>query len=339
MEISLMAPEILLNSGHKMPTLALGTATYPMPPPHQLTSSLIDPSPPATATSTPQPPMAPRRPSDGPWRLQWSAASLATATRFLLRRSCRQKTLIVTSSCLPLRKHLGKLQNAHVIMRTTLNRCWKLGMDYVDLYVVHWPIRIKQSAEFFNLREEDMLEFDVKGVWEGMEECRRLGLVKSIGVSNFSCAKLSKLLEFASIPPAVNQVEINVGWQQQKLLEYCKEKRIHVCAWSPLAANGAIWGSLAVMDSPILKEIAAAKNKTIAQVALRWIHEQGGSPIVKSFNKERMKQNLQIFDWELTVDELCKIKKVPQAKGYRGDRFVFPEGQYKSVEELWDGEI
>ncbi|KAK4394900.1 protein REDOX 2 [Sesamum angolense] len=322
MERSLLAPEILLNSGHKMPTLALGTATYPMPPPHQLTSILID----AIAAG---------------YRHFDTAASYGTeeavgqAVADAVERGLidNRDEIFVTSKLSTKDTHRDLVLPA---LKETLR---KLGMDYVDLYLVHWPIRIKQSAELFNLREDDMLEFDVKGVWEGMEECCRLGLVKSIGVSNFSCAKLSKLLEFASIPPAVNQVEMNVGWQQQKLLEYCKEKRIHVCAWSPLAANGAIWGSLAVMDSPILKEIAAAKNKTIAQVALRWIHEQGGSPIVKSFNKERMKQNLQIFDWELTVDELCKIQKVPQAKVYRGERFVFPEGQYKSVEELWDGEI
>ncbi|KAL2243863.1 methylecgonone reductase-like [Sesamum indicum] len=322
MEKSLLAPEILLNSGHKMPSLALGTATYPMPTPHQLTSILID----AIAAG---------------YRHIDTAASYGTeetvgqAVAAAVERGLigSRNEVFVTSKLSTKDTHRDLVLPA---LKETLR---KLGMDYVDLYLVHWPIRIKQSADPFNLREEDMLEFDAKGVWEGMEECCRLGLVKSIGVSNFSCAKLSKLLEFASIPPAVNQVEMNVGWQQQKMLEYCKEKRIHVCAWSPLAANGAIWGSLAVMDSPILKEIAAAKNKTIAQVALRWIHEQGGTPIVKSFNKERMKQNLQIFDWELTVDELCKIQKVPQAKGFRGERFVFPEGQYKSLEQLWDGEI
>ncbi|GFP88464.1 methylecgonone reductase [Phtheirospermum japonicum] len=186
---------------------------------------------------------------------------------------------------------------------------------------------------------EDMLEFDIKGVWEGMEECYKLGLAKSIGVSNFSCAKLSKIFNFANIPPAVNQVEMNVAWQQHKMLQFCKEKNIHVCAWSPLGANGAMWGSLSVMESPILKQIATTTNKSVAQVALRWIYEQGASPIVKSYNKERMKENLQIFDWELSEEQVCEIQKIPQAKGFKGDMFIFPEGQYKTLEELWDGEI
>lgn len=75
------------------------------------------------------------------------------------------------------------------------------------------------------------------------------------------------------------------------------------------------------------------------QVALRWILEQGGCVIVKSFNKERMKENLQIFDWELCDDELEKIKKIPQCRAFKGEQFVYENGPYKSSEELWDGEV
>ncbi|KAL2464995.1 NAD(P)-linked oxidoreductase superfamily protein [Abeliophyllum distichum] len=216
---------------------------------------------------------------------------------------------------------------------------WKLGLEYVDLYLVHWPIRIKKSADRFKLIESDVLHFDIKETWKAMEECCKLGLANSIGVSNYSCSKLSKLLENATIPPVVNQVEMNVAWQQQKLLQFCKEKNILVSAWSPLGANGAIWGSHQVMQNPVLKDIAAAKDKSVAQVALRWIHEQGAIPVVKSFNKERMKENIQIFDWKFTDEEVSQIQHVPQAKGFRGERYVFPKGQYKSIEELWDGEI
>lgn len=75
------------------------------------------------------------------------------------------------------------------------------------------------------------------------------------------------------------------------------------------------------------------------QVALRWVYEQGAVPLVKSFDSERMRENLQIFDWELTDEEIRKIGKIPQARGFTGQRFLFPKGQYKSVEELWDGEV
>ncbi|PKI76709.1 methylecgonone reductase-like [Punica granatum] len=173
-----------------------------------------------------------------------------------------------------------------------------------------------------------------------MEECSKLGLAQSTGVSNFGPMKLSHILQFRTIPPAVDQVEMNVAWQQEKLWEYCREKGIHVSAWSPLAANGASWGSMAVMDSLILKSIAEARGTNVAQVALRWIHEQGTSVIVKSFNTERIRGNLKIFEWEeeLTGDEMEKIKQIPQRGGVSGSVYVNESGPggYKSLDELWE---
>ncbi|KAL5995476.1 hypothetical protein ACLOJK_025538 [Asimina triloba] len=156
-----------------------------------------------------------------------------------------------------------------------------------------------------------------------------MGLTKSIGVSNFSPKKLMELLEHAKIPPAVNQ--------QKKLRDFCKEHGIHISAWSPIGAAGSSWGSKAVIESPILKQIADAKGKIIPQVALRWLHEQGVCVVVKSFNKERMEENLQIFDWELTQQDLQQISQIPQRRGFPGDGFASPiSGPFKSIEELWD---
>ncbi|AES76190.1 aldo/keto reductase family oxidoreductase [Medicago truncatula] len=127
---------------------------------------------------------------------------------------------------------------------------------------------------------------------------------------------LSILLENATISPAVNQVEMNPSWHQEKLREFCMKKGIHVCAWSPLGAYKVFWGSN----------------------SLRWIHEQGTSVIVKSFKKERMKQNLEIFDWKLNQEELDKINKIPQCRLYKAEMFLSENGPYKSLEELWDGD-
>ena len=102
-----------------------------------------------------------------------------------------------------------------------------------------------------------------------MEKCHSLSLTKSIGVSNFSTKKLEQLLSFATIPPAVNQVELNPSWQQKNLREYCKTKNIVITAYSPLGAKGTSWGSNDVMDSELLKQIGHAHGKTVAQVKKR----------------------------------------------------------------------
>lgn len=90
-----------------------------------------------------------------------------------------------------------------------MSLCRKLGLEYVDLYLIHWPVSMKPGpVDMLKFKKEDIVPFDMKGVWKAMEECCRLGLAKSIGVSNFSCTKLSQLLQIANIPPAVNQVSI-----------------------------------------------------------------------------------------------------------------------------------
>ncbi|OMO53869.1 Aldo/keto reductase [Corchorus olitorius] len=142
------------------------------------------------------------------------------------------------------------------------------------------------------------MPMNFNSVWAAMEDCQRLGLTKSIGVSNFSCKKLADILSFANIPPAVNEVELNPIWKQEKLSKFCKENGILLTAYAPLGAKGTIWGSNKVLECQVLNEIAKEKGKTVAQ----------------SFNKERMKSNLDIFDWSLSKDELEKINEIPQSR-------------------------
>uniref|UniRef100_A0A0E0M513 NADP-dependent oxidoreductase domain-containing protein n=1 Tax=Oryza punctata TaxID=4537 RepID=A0A0E0M513_ORYPU len=213
-----------------------------------------------------------------------------------------------------------------------------LGMNYVDLLLVHWPATVAPGKyEFPFLKEEMAPSFDMEGVWRGMEECHRLGLARAIGVSNFSAKKLEQLLSFAVVRPAVNQVEMNPMWQQRKLREVCRREGVQLCGYSPLGAKGTPWGSAAVMDSGVLHEIAQTKGKTLAQICLRWMYEQGDVLLVKTYNENRMKENLDIFDWELTEDERDKISKLPQQRGLTGMQFVSDNGPYKCVEDLWDG--
>ncbi|GKB47161.1 D-galacturonate reductase-like protein [Tanacetum coccineum] len=147
-----------------------------------------------------------------------------------------------------------------------------------------------------------------------MEKCQDLGLTRSIGVSNFGPRLIEEILCFARILPSVNQVEMNPLWQHKKLNEFCKKNDILLTGYSPLGKFGAKLGHKRVMDCDVLQDIAKSKGNTIAQIALRWIYEQGVSFVVKSFNKERMRQNLEIFDWSLTEDEINRISKIPQQK-------------------------
>ena len=153
----------------------------------------------------------------------------------------------------------------------------------------------------------------------------------------------------------MHKVEVNPMWQQKELREFCKHKGIHVTAYSPLGANNTGWGDNRILASDVLQEIALAKGKTVAQVrlpfntmpyssvswiqsmwyglqvALRWVYEQGVSLVVKSFNKKRMEENLHIFDWFLTQDELQKMSMLPQRKGVLLSQFL---GAYKLTLEI-----
>ncbi|KAE8722656.1 D-galacturonate reductase [Hibiscus syriacus] len=175
-----------------------------------------------------------------------------------------------------------------------------LRLDYLDLYLIHWPVSSKPGIYEFPIKQEDFFPMDFNAVWKAMEDCQRLGLTKSIGVSNFSCKKMAHILAFAKIPPAVNQVELNPLWQQKKLRDFCKANGILLTAYAPLGARGTIWGTNRVLECELLNEIAKEKGKTVAQICLRWGFEQGISILVKSFNKERMKSNLEIFNWSLS---------------------------------------
>ncbi|KAF8703258.1 hypothetical protein HU200_032049 [Digitaria exilis] len=250
----------------------------------------------------------------------------------------------------------------------------KLQMEYVDLYLIHWPVCMKPGPITWPAKREDAVPFDFEGVWLAMEECHRLGLAKAIGVSNFTTRHLERVMSVATITPAVNQVELNPVWQQRTLRAYCAEKGIHVAAYSPL--GGQNWNGSgeanAVLESEVLSEIAQARGKTVAQgygifiendwanasllgnlalvfccitlflhilllfkmhqISLRWIHEQGVTWIVKSYNKGRLKQNIDIFGWELTEEDRLKISQIPQRKFVTAIALFSPEGEFTSVD-------
>ncbi|PIN21816.1 Aldo/keto reductase family protein [Handroanthus impetiginosus] len=216
----------------------------------------------------------------------------------------------------------------------------KLGMEYLDMYLVHWPVRLKPWVCHPLPQEDEFEKLDMETTWAGMEKCLEMGLCRGIGVSNFSCKKIENLLDFASVPPAVNQVEMHPMWRQKKLRDFCRENKIHVSAYSPLGGPGNFWGSADVVRSPIIQSIALKHKATPAQVALRWGLSKGASVIVKSFNEERLKENIRALDLKLEEVDLLEIEKMEERKIMRGEVYVNKKtSPYNTIQQLWDDEI
>jgi diketogulonate reductase-like aldo/keto reductase len=215
----------------------------------------------------------------------------------------------------------------------------KLQLKYIDLYMVHWPLQLKKGAKI-PPKEDDFLPLDLRSSWATLEQCVKEGLTKSIGVSNFSVAILRDLLSFAKIPPVVNQVELHPRWQQKRLREFCASAGIIVEAWSPLGAPGQKYGTDDLLMNNVLQGIAAKHQKTSAQVCLRWIIECGCSAVPKSFNRLRMSQNFGIFDWKLDEEDHEMIASIPQNKYFLASFLCNnTTSPFKTVEELWDGDV
>ncbi|GLU20912.1 hypothetical protein SLE2022_370880 [Rubroshorea leprosula] len=215
-----------------------------------------------------------------------------------------------------------------------------LGMEYLDMYLVHWPLKLKPGLCYPVPNEEDFELLDLEATWGGMEKCLHMGLCRCIGLSNFSGKKTEDLLNFASVPPAVNQVEMHPMWRQRKLRQVCADHKIHLSAYSPLGGPGNSWGTTAVVENPVIQSIAIKHKATPAQVALKWGLSNGASVIVKSFKQERLKENISSINLKLDEQDLLEIDKLEERKIMRGEFLVNnTTSPYKTIEDLWDDEI
>jgi alcohol dehydrogenase (NADP+) len=214
-----------------------------------------------------------------------------------------------------------------------------LRLDYLDQFIIHWP----QAFDYIDIdpmqRGYDNEEIGDSGggtridptvsvheTWEGMEDLVDEGLVRSIGVSNFTASLLHELMTTCRIPPAVNQVEAHPYLQQTKLLKYCKKRGVHLQAYSPLGSPGHTQTEEPqILQDPVLKRIAEAHSVTVAQVCISWALQRGTSIVVKSVSPERQRENLLLDPHgELSAEQLNDIESLE--KGYR---FFRPE-------EWWD---
>lgn len=177
----------------------------------------------------------------------------------------------------------------------------KLGLEYLDLYLIHWPVKGKY-----------------KETWRALETLYKEGRVKAIGVSNFQIHHLEDVMKDAEIKPMVNQVELHPYLSQQALLSFCKEQGIQLEAWSPL-----MQGQL--LDQPVLKQIAAKYGKSVAQVIIRWDLQRGIITIPKSTKEHRIIENVDVFDFQLTEEDMTLINSLNQDQrvGPDPDNFDF----------------
>ncbi|WP_338001036.1 aldo/keto reductase [Neobacillus terrae] len=175
----------------------------------------------------------------------------------------------------------------------------KLGLEYVDLYLVHWPVKEKY-----------------KQTWKVLEQLYKEGRVRAIGVSNFNIRQLEDLLADAEIKPMVNQVELHPLLSQPELRKYCKNQEIQIEAWAPL-------GQGRLLKHPVLTELAVRHNKSTAQVILRWDLQNEIVTIPKSVKEHRIIENADIFDFELSASDIEKINALNENKRFGADPETF----------------
>ncbi|KAL0809817.1 hypothetical protein ABMA28_011309 [Loxostege sticticalis] len=186
-------------------------------------------------------------------------------------------------------------------LRKSLER---LNQTYVDLYLIHNPVSFTPDEKAFEV-------IDYLDTWKGMEEAKTLGLARSIGISNFNTSQMERLMEHCSIKPSVLQVEVNLNLAQNKLLDYCKQHNMVVMAYTPFGSlfehdNEA---PLPRVNDPTLVGIADKYKKTTPQVVLKYLVQRGLVPIPKSVHKNRIEQNIDIFDFTLTDEEMETLSK------------------------------
>jgi len=189
-----------------------------------------------------------------------------------------------------------------------------LGLDYIDLYLIHWPYAFRRGDVPFPKNDDGSVEYDLDvdyvDTWVAMEKLVHAGIVKSIGLSNFNSEQIERILEKGSVKPVVNQVECHPYLNQAKLITFCANRDIAITAYSPLGSPDRPWATkddVNLLDDVNIAAIAERHGKSAAQVVLRWQVQRGLVVIPKSVTAGRIQQNAEIFDFSLTEEEVETI--------------------------------
>ncbi|MEG0627954.1 MAG: aldo/keto reductase [Enterococcus sp.] len=211
-----------------------------------------------------------------------------------IRRSGLPRSEFFVTTKLPGKYH--HYEDALMMIQESL---FRMGLTYVDLYLIHWPLPKR------GLYTE---------AWQALVDAQKLGLIRSIGVSNFEPEHLDTIIEATGVTPAVNQIEIHPYWVQERMVAENKKRGILTEAWSPLGRGNN------VLTKSVIQELAEKYHKTPAQIVLRWHHQRGIVPIPKSRNLQHQRENLTIFDFELSQTELERINLLEKADGRIDDQ-------------------
>jgi diketogulonate reductase-like aldo/keto reductase len=191
-------------------------------------------------------------------------------------------------------------ENALLAFERTMEN---LKLDYLDLYLIHWPNPIKFRSSWEQANE---------GAWKAFEELHRAGRIRAIGISNFRPRHISALEKTASIKPMVNQIRLCPGDTQDSTTDFCKERGILLEAYSPL-------GSGKIFDVPQLKSLEKKYGKSAAQICVRWSLERGYLPLPKSKSLERIRENADVFDFSLSPEDIRLLADLKGCCGYAQD--------------------
>lgn len=218
-----------------------------------------------------------------------------------------------------------------------------LQLDYLDLYLIHWPVVLKKGVSFHQSHKDliALEDMPIAKTWSAMEQLVEKGLCKHIGVSNFSVKKLQELLKTAKQAPEMNQIELHPYLQQPAMLEFCRSNNIHLTAYAPLGSADRP-ERLKEENEPILLEdptiVAIAKKHSItpAQLLISWAIHRETVVIPKSVNPERLKQNLGALEVNLSQEDMAEIEKLNKNRRYVSGSFWTIPGSSYTLANLWD---
>eukprot|EP00026_Physarum_polycephalum_P012510 Phypoly_transcript_12831.p1 GENE.Phypoly_transcript_12831~~Phypoly_transcript_12831.p1 ORF type:complete len:309 (-),score=57.72 Phypoly_transcript_12831:113-1039(-) len=208
-------------------------------------------------------------------------------------------------------------------VRPALEKTLKdLQLDYLDLFLIHWPFANKNIGQYPN-RKAPLSFVPLSETWSAMEELVDAKLVRSIGISNFNVQIINDLLSYARIKPQVNQVELHPMLTQEGLVSFCRDNGILISAYAPL--GGQRGGTATVQEQEVVHKIAHKHKKTVAQVLLRWSVQLGINPLPKSAKHERVASNFEIFEFELSPEEMKEISALNKNLRFNDPKTWGPE--------------